>query len=172
MFNSTKGETDILDQIMRFYTTKTTCRRWHIAAFLYVRNTAYVSVSTIFVMNEDLTKEDTCKFLESFAKQMVELTVRQRSANRLQWSICQKMQLFLKDETVGIKTWETSRNKNDEQCNVFILETAGLGQKISKNDNRSLCKAVCLTRTWYVFSLFIKTNSCFSDIDLKVWWRQ
>ena len=104
MFNSTKGDTYILDQIMRFYTTKTTCRRWHIAAFSYVRNTAYVSVSTIFVMNEDLTKEDTCKFLENFAKQMVELTVRQRSANRLQWSICQKMQLFLKDETVGIKT--------------------------------------------------------------------
>ena len=55
-------------------------------------------------MNEELTKEDTCKFLENFAEQMVELTVRQRSANRLQWPICQKMQLFLKDETVGIKT--------------------------------------------------------------------
>ena len=104
MYNSTKGETDILDHRMRFYTTITTCRRWHIAAFSYVLDTACVSVSTIFAMNKDLTKENTSKFLENFAKQMVQLIVRKCSVNGLRWLICQKIQLFLKDETVDIKT--------------------------------------------------------------------
>ena len=108
---------------MGFYTTKTTCRRWNIAVFLCVLDTAYVS--TTFVMSKDLRKENTPKFLENFAKQMVEPIVRQSNVNELQWLICQKIQLFLKDETLGIKTRETLRNKNDEHCNVFISETAG-----------------------------------------------
>ena len=170
MYNSSKGETDILDWRMGFYTTKTTCRRWNIAVFLCVLDTAYVS--TTFVMSKDLRKENTPKFLENFAKQMVEPIVRQSNVNELQWLICQKIQLFLKDETLGIKTRETPRNKNDEHCKVFISETAGPWQKISNNDNCSLWKAVSLTRTWHVFTLFSKTDSCFSDIDLKVWWRQ
>ena len=123
MYFSSKGETDILHQRMRFYTTKKTCRRWNTAVFSYVLDTAIVS--TTFAMNKDLRKENTYKSLENFSKQMVGPIVRQSSVNELQWLICQKIQLFLKDETLGIKTRETHRNKNDEHCNVFISETVG-----------------------------------------------
>ena len=167
MYYSSKGETDILHQRMRFYTTKTTCRRWNIAVFSYVLDTAIVS--TTFAMNKVLRKENTSKFLENFSKQMVEPIFCQSSVNELQRLIFQKIQLFLKDETLGIKNRETPRNKNDEHYNIFISETAVSWQKISNNDNCILFKAVYLTRTWHGFTLFIKTNSCFSDIHLKVW---
>ena len=123
MYYSSKGETDILHQRMRFYTTKKTCRRWNTAVFSYVLDTAIVS--TTFAMNKDLRKENTSKFLENFSKQMVGPIVHQSSLNELQWLICQKIQLFLKYETLGIKTRESPRNENDEHCNVFISETAG-----------------------------------------------
>ena len=54
----TKGETNIIDQRMGFYTYKPKSRQWRITVFSYVIDMARVNSSTTFALQK---KYDPCK---------------------------------------------------------------------------------------------------------------
>ena len=57
LYDFTKGGTDVIDQRMGFYTTKTKSRRWKITTLSYIRyryilDMARVNASTVYVKNK------------------------------------------------------------------------------------------------------------------------
>ena len=143
LYDFTKGGTDIIDQRMGFYSTKTKSRRWTITAFSYVLDMARVNSSTVFAMNNsvDPTKQDSFSYLEKLVRQMVEphirKRIRKRSRNGLGWFVIQKMQLYLMDKTFGIEERTAPLNQKGERCHVRGKGTYGNGQKCAKN---KLCR--------------------------------
>ena len=105
LYDFTKGGTDIVDQKMGFYSTKSKSRRWTITALSYVLDMARVNATTIFAMNKgnDTKKQNAFSFLEKLVKQMVEPHIRNRNINGLRWIVKEKMRLFLMDKTVSIR---------------------------------------------------------------------
>ena len=133
-YDFTKGGTDIVDQKMGFYSTKSKSRRWTITALSYVLDMARVNATTIFAMNKgnDPKKQNAFSFLEKLVKQMVEPHIRNRNINGLGWIVKEKMQLFLMDKTVGIEKRRTEFNEKGERCHVCIKEKHGWPKSCKK----------------------------------------
>ena len=62
LYDFNKGGTDIVDQTFGTYTVKPKCRKWSIATFSYLLDTACVNASTIVALN----KEESPKKVNSF----------------------------------------------------------------------------------------------------------
>ena len=137
----TKGGTDIIDQRMGFYSTKTKSRRWTMTGFSYVLDMARVNASTIFAMNKGVdppTKLDSFNFLDKLVHQIVEPYVRERNRNGLQWLVINKMQIYLGEKFEKDKR-RTPQNENGERCYLCLEKIKEVGMKKAKSlHSRSL----------------------------------
>ena len=77
----TKGGTDIVDQRMRFHTTKTKSRKWTLVMFACMLDTARVNSSTIFALNQgkDPIKEKSFECTYQLVMELVKPTIEMRN---------------------------------------------------------------------------------------------
>ena len=127
----------------------------------HVLGIARVNASTIFAMNNKKRSEHGKYFQISWDSCQTNGWVFycQRNVNGLQCLICQKIQFFLKDKTVGIETQATPRNENGDRCNFVFQTLRVLDTKFLKSAECrvkkfcSLCnKAVCKKHTIHICS--------------------
>ena len=85
LYDFTKGGTDIIDQKMGFYTTKSKSHKWTITAFSYVLDMARVNASTIFALNKRISpsKADALDVGYCLMESLVKPHVERRSTNGL-----------------------------------------------------------------------------------------
>ena len=93
LYDFTKGETDIIDQKMGTYTTKSKSRKWSRVAFSYLLDTIRVISSTLI----ELTKNHDPKLANSFnfgfelATQLVMPHIVKRPRNGLSSEVVKKL---------------------------------------------------------------------------------
>ena len=97
VYDFTKGATDVVDQGMGFYTTKTKSRKWTHTTLSYVLDMARVNSSTISSLRKkkNPTKVDSFEYFFNFAKQLITPYLEQRRLNGIGWVTRQKIQLVL-----------------------------------------------------------------------------
>ena len=64
LYDFTKGGTDIVDQLIDYYTTRAASRRWDIIAFYYILDTVRVNGKTVWCLsqNQEPQKGNTDQF--------------------------------------------------------------------------------------------------------------
>ena len=146
LYNFTKGETNIVDQWMGFYTSKVKLRKWPMVAFEYILDIALMNVSTLFALNNkrDLWKQDSFVFGVSVVFVLVAPFIQQRNQWRI--SLCVKAKIAL---ILGTKCTKCHKPKCDapflslsdkkKRCK-FCVERMELGE-IQKSiaPQKSLC---------------------------------
>lgn len=61
-YDFSKGGTDIVDQRIGFYTVNTKSRRWSMAAFAYILDTARINAQTIYSINKSVDPRKSKSF--------------------------------------------------------------------------------------------------------------
>ena len=146
LYDFTKGGTDIVDQKIGFYTTKTKSRRWTMTAFSYLLDTIRVNAGTIYGLNNtiDPRKVDSFDFIFRLGESLVMPEVSRRPKQGLTSVISAKIRLFtgkveeanvadhLYSQTVDVKT----------RCKICVSETHGADQKYKKDKLKKI-KTAC-----------------------------
>ena len=85
----TKGGTDIVDQLIDYYTTRAASRRWDIIAFYYILDTVRVNARKVLYLsqNQEPSKCNTHQFAWKLASALVKSFMEQRDLNGLSKSI-------------------------------------------------------------------------------------
>lgn len=149
LYDFTKGGTDIIDQRMGFFTTRTKSRRWTMTSFSYVLDMARVNSSTILALNQntDPCKTDSFQHCYELSQQLIKPYLEQRSLNGLGWITKQKISLCLGrpldvPEQRNDKGPHTAPNR--ERCHICINQNQGSGHKKTKDKMgkiQSLCQS-------------------------------
>ena len=149
VYDFTKGGTDVVDQRMGFYTTKTKSRKWTRTALSYVSDMARVNSSTILSLGKkkDPTKVDSFEYCFNLAKQLITPYLEQRSLNGLGWVTRQKIQLVLgrpvAEQPPRLDEPGPSTSDTVSRSHVCISDNIGTGHKLNKDKMKriqSLCQ--------------------------------
>lgn len=97
LYDFTKGGTDVVDQLIGVYSTKTKSRKWTWNAFCYVLDTARVNSSTIFALvgKKDPRKQNSLDFGWNLVMQLTKPFITQRNIHPLGSSIKNKIGIIL-----------------------------------------------------------------------------
>ena len=93
LYDFTKGETDIVNQIMSFYSCEPKSRKWIIVAFSYLLDTCRVNASTIMAVNTSDKELKSFNFGLDLVLALVRPYVEKRSRNGLTNDIVKKIKL-------------------------------------------------------------------------------
>ena len=96
----TKGETDIINQKMGFYSVKTKFRWWAIVSLAYLLDTTRVNACSVYAMNNgsDPKKQNSFDFGFQFAKSLVTSQIIRRPRNGLTSVIWRTVSLFMQEK--------------------------------------------------------------------------
>ena len=139
-----------MDQRIGSYTVKTKSKRWTIAAFAYVIDTARVNAGTLFSLkkNTDPRKLNSFQFGLDLARSLVLPHLKRRKQVGLQKNILNKMKIcldFLQPEDVEIQNVEDIQNvaggvlkfpstsETGKRCAQCVDGVAGTEHKKKKN---------------------------------------
>ena len=89
LYDFTKGGTDIVDQLIDYYTSRAASRRWDIIAFCYILDPVRVNAETVWCLsqNREPQKCNTHQFAWKLASALVKPFMEQRDLNGLSKSI-------------------------------------------------------------------------------------
>ena len=95
LYDCSKGEIDIVDQRMGFYSCKSKSKRWTMNAFSYVLDTCRVNASTTYAMNNDLQPRNikSVDFKFELAMFLIRPHIEQRSLNS---SVVRKIEIVVR----------------------------------------------------------------------------
>ena len=110
LYDFTKGGTDIVDQKMGAYTTKSKSRKWTKVAFFYLLDTIRVNASTVYTLANNLapTKVNSFDFGLQLVDALIKPCVSVRSISRLTSNIRSKMILY-----TGENSRQAQGSRND-----------------------------------------------------------
>ncbi len=119
VYDFTKGGTDIMDQKMSNYSTRTKSKKWTRSAFSYILDTARINAQTIYAANigRDVHKLDSHKFGWELARELVLPFMEQRSLAGLHFSVKQKMSAFMGKPLESIYKAKVTVDPAQEQSN-------------------------------------------------------
>lgn len=151
LYDHTKGGTDIIDQRIGSYTVKTKSKRWTIAAFAYVIDTARVNAGTLYAMKHDTNPRslNSFQFGLDLAKSLVlPQLLRRNGSPGLQGNIVRKIALCLgsfRQETVAADVVEVDLQVDEgvEQQAPRAVQRAGVVKFLSSSDDKLRC-TLCL----------------------------
>ena len=104
LYDFTKGGTDIIDQKMGTYTTKSKSQKWSRVAFSYLLDTIRVNSSTLFELNKnhDPKLANSFNFSYEFATQLVMPHILRRPRNGLSSEVVKKITSKLHQNCMSI----------------------------------------------------------------------
>ena len=142
LYDFTKGGTDIVDQKMGAYTTKSKSRKWTKVVFFYLLDTICVNASTIYALANNIspTKVNSFEFGVELADALIMPFISTRSTNGLASTIRSKMVLYLgrtsEEENEANKDGPYERvSKERGRCRVCLDGIQGPGYKQQKKRN-------------------------------------
>ena len=146
LYDFTKGGTDIVDQKMGAYTTKSKSRKWSKVVFFYLLDTIRVNASTVFALatKKSPTKINSFDFGVELADSLIRPYLTERSQNGLQSVIQAKMILYT-GETVPSRGNEAPHpriSSTKGRCRSCLSDIQGDGYK-AMNDNLPKLKTNC-----------------------------
>jgi len=149
LYDFTKGGTDIIDQKMGSYTTKSKGRRWTVAAFSYLLDSTRVNATTLYALANNLNpkKLDSFSIGTKIADHLIGPFIQTRPRNGLQSPIIRKIELYTgKNETVSLPsntaaTFE-KMNAKRKRCATCLNEQHGENQK-DEHSKMSRVKTQC-----------------------------
>ena len=136
LYDFSKGGTDIVDQKMGFYTTKTKSRRWTIVCLAYLLDTIRVNSTTVYALNNGTNpkKQNSFNFGFELAKCLIMPHINRRSRNGLTSIVLRKIMLFAGQD---IKTIEDINNPQTvarpTRCRACLQSIQGENQKLKKD---------------------------------------
>ena len=146
LYDFTKGGTDIIDQKMGTYTTKSKSRKWSRVAFSYLLDMIRANSSTLIELNEnhDPKLADSFNFGYELATQLVMPHILRRPHNGLSSEIVKKVTSFAGEQFEEMsENIEHSKFRETPtrywQC---IINCHGVDQKINKNKIKKI-KTAC-----------------------------
>ena len=106
MYDFTIRGTDIIDQIMGFYTCKPKSRKWTITVFSYVIDMVCVNSSITFALQGkyDPCKQDSFECCYTLLYQLVKTFIQSGSLNGLTTLVREKIELV-----IGKRQWEVDK---------------------------------------------------------------
>ena len=152
LYDFTKGDTDIVDQRMGFYTCKFKARRWSMFAFAYIIDMARVNSPTLYAMNQkkDPLKMNAFEFGMDVVFGLVASFLKQREQTRLSPIIKKKMALTLAimnnpDEDLAVNREERqdpgpSKSAKRKRCKICIDELTPSENQNSLSCGQMLCQ--------------------------------
>ena len=101
-YDFTKGGTDIIDQKMGTYATKSKSRKWSRAAFPYLLDTIRVNFSTLIELNKnhDPKLSNSFNFGYELATQLVMPHILRRPSNGLSSEVVKKITSFAGEQFI------------------------------------------------------------------------
>ena len=132
LYDYTKGNTDIIDQQMNFYSSKAKSCHWIMTAFAYILNTCRVNTSTLIALNQSIEPYNTNSFDFgiTLVLQLVRLFVVLRSKWGLSKSIQDKIQITLSEPRE--ESYDSSQlcafpvqSTKQRRCEVCAAEATG-----------------------------------------------
>ena len=104
LYDFTKGGTDIIDQTMGTYTTKSKSQKWSRVAFSYLLETIRVNSSTLFELNKnhDPKLANSFNFSYEFATQLVMPHILRRPRSGLSSEVVKKITSKLHQNCMSI----------------------------------------------------------------------
>ena len=139
LYNFSKGETDIIDQRMGFYSCKLKSKRWIMNAFSYVLDTCRVNASTIYAMNNDLQPRNikSIDFGFELAMSLIRPHIEQRNLIGINSSVVHKIEIVLEkkyppnmQKTNGFYPHQSEKRR---RCDACISKIKGEEAKEKKN---------------------------------------
>ena len=149
LYDFTKGGTDIIDQKMGAYTTKSKSRKWTKVAFSYLLDTIRVNASTIYALaNNKHPKEiKSFHFGTELADSLIMPFLTTRTLRGLSKSVCNKITLYMgkQEENVVENRFNfPAVDDSAKRCRYCLDNIAGDGYK-AKKDKLSKKKTLCRT---------------------------
>ena len=146
LYDFTKGGTDIIDQKMGTYTTKSKSQKWSRVAFSYLLDTIRVNSSTLIELNKnhDPKLANSFNFGYELATQLVMPLILRRSRNGLSSEVVKKITSFAGEQFVEMsENIEHSKfRETPTRCRQCIINCYGEDQKINKNKIKKI-KTAC-----------------------------
>ena len=146
LYDFTKGGTDVIDQKMGTYTTKSKSRKWSRVAFFYLLDTIRVNSSTLIELNKnhDQKLANSFNFAYELATQLVKPHILRRPRNGLSSEVVKKITSFAGEQFVEMsENIEHSKfRETPTRCRQCIINCHGEDQKINKNKIKNI-KTAC-----------------------------
>ena len=147
LFDFTEGGTDIIDQKMGTYTTKSKSRKWSRVAFSYLLDTIRVNSSTLIELNtnHDPKLANSFNFSYELATQLVMPHILRRPRNGLSSEVVKKISSFAGELFVEMsENIEHSKFcETPTRCQQCIINCHGEDQKINnKNKKDQNCMSI------------------------------
>ena len=140
LYDFTKGGTDIVDQKIGFYTTKTKSRRWTMTAFSYLLDTIRVNAGTIYALNnaEDPRKVHSLDFIFRLGESLIMPEISRRPREGLTSVVLAKMRLFTgkAEETTASDHQYSQAVDIKTRCKLCVSETHSADQKYKKDKRK------------------------------------
>ena len=137
LYDFTKVGTDIIDQKMGAYTTKSKSLKWSRVAFSYLLDTIRVNSSTLIELNKNHDPKLANSFNLGFelATQLVMLHILRRPRNGLSSEVVKKITSFAGEQFVEMsENIEHSKFcETPTRCPECIINCHGEDQKINKS---------------------------------------
>ena len=170
LYDFTKGGTDIVDQKMGFYSTKTKSRRWIVTAFSYLLDTIRVNACTVYGLNQkiDPKKVDSFNFIYAIGKALVTPHIERRPRDGLTSVIRRKISLFTgKDDKMDTRNLPAAHEQfipTKTRCSLCMEEIQGEGMK-EKKQKLTKVKTACQKcgNATCKKHFFIICNQCFEN---------
>ena len=147
LYDFTKGGTDIIDQKMGAYTTKSKSRKWTKVAFSYLLDTIRVNASTIYALANKHPKEiKSFHFGTELADSLIMPFLTTRSLRGLSKSVCNKITLYMgkQEENVVENRFNfPAVDDSAKRCRYCLDNIAGDGYKAKKvklSKKKTLCR--------------------------------
>ena len=140
-YDFTKGGTDIVDQKIGRYSTKTVSQRWSLVAFYYMLDTLRVNATTLYAKatRTDPRKVDSFKVGWELVLELVLPYIRARSKNGLTTAVVQKINTMLgvpapAPQSAGpVIAAELPRDGPPRKCPKCRIALQGKDYSVNKN---------------------------------------
>ena len=135
LYDFTKGGTDIIDQKMGTYTTKSKSRKWSRVAFSYLLDTIRVNSSTLIELNKNHVPKlaNSFSFGYELATQLVMPHILRKPRNGLSSEVVKKITSFAGEQFVEMsENIEHSKyRETPTRCRQCIINCHGEDRKIN-----------------------------------------
>ena len=147
LYNFTKGDTDIVDQLIDYYSTRTASRRWDIIAIYHIVDTVRVNSKTVWCLSQkqEPQKCNTHQFAWKLASALVKPFMEQRDLNGLSKSIVANINNILgrKEEPQTIINLQCNFDEigpNRVRCFYCVQKSSSRKEKHGTNRNKIQCQ--------------------------------
>ena len=150
LYDVTKGGTDVVDQRMRAFTTKTKSRKWTVVTLCYILDTCRVNAGTVMALNTKVHPRElvSVNFGWDLALQLVEPHVRRRSTEKLPRPVKARISLLLDEDedgagpsTSGAAGSTTSSMRR--RCATCVRSLPTYGYTAGKNKLKKVTTVCC-----------------------------